>query len=141
MRCQDHPTTSLEPPMAMKAHSRPRGLFALLISLLVFASLFLATASYAKNLYDLSDYSEGDPGDGVLNPGPEIMDPDPVLTPRSFGLFFTLGGLSIQHRDQVFLILPFPFYGPTSPAHYSSSMWGGNQRSLLLPERGWHNAP
>lgn len=127
--------------MAMKAHSRPRGLFALLISLLVLASLFLATASSAKNPYDFTDSSEGDPGDGVLRPRPEILDPGPVPTPKSFGVFFTLGGLSIQHRDQVFLILPLPFYGPTSPAHYSSAVWGGNQHSILRPERGWHNAP
>lgn len=127
--------------MALKAHSRPRGLFALLISLLVFASLFLATASSAKNLYDFTDSSEGDPGDGVLRPGPEILDPDPVPTPRVFGVQFTLGGLSIQHRDQIYLILPLPFYGPTSPAHFSSTRWVGNGHSLWLPERGWQNAP
>lgn len=122
--------------MALKAHSRPRGLIASLFAIFLFTTLLSAGLAVAKNPYEIQDSStEGDPGDGVLRPVPEIEPiPDPV--PRTFNLVFTLDTQGVYAYGQpLVLLLPVTFESgqPVAPTR--------DRYSILVPEGRWQYAP
>jgi hypothetical protein len=128
--------------MALKAHSRPRGLLAPLYALFVFLLIALALLvlpapeALAKNVYEMQDSSEGDPGDGVLRPKPEIIDPVPEPAPRTFGVLLTFdGGLDYPH-NQPLLRVPLFFFSDLIPARLT-----GDCFTVLLPAGRWYDAP
>ena len=131
--------------MALKAQSRPRGLFGsfLFASLLaIFVCGFLtATPVQAKTPYEYVDSSEGDPGDGVLRPIPRIVDPVPVPNHHASHLFNSLVFYGGSRFDQSYLLLPLVFYGEIFPAGTDGMRQIENRSRILLPEGRWQNAP
>ena len=127
--------------MAMKAHSRPRGLLLVFLSLLFVFALLAPADATARNSYDYTDSSEGDPGDGVLRPTPDIIIPEPLPVPRTFGIIFTADGLFSIHSGQPNLTLPLLFYGPMAPASFSHGYPEATGLTVFTPQRGWRNAP
>jgi hypothetical protein len=122
--------------MALKAHSRRRGLFVTLSAFFLFAALLAADAALAKNPYDMHDSStEGDPGDGVLRPVPEI-EPTPQPAPREFGLVFTLDTLGDYRYD-----LPLVLLLPVTDASGLPVSMSRDRYSILLPEGRYQDAP
>lgn len=135
--------------MDQEAHSRPRALSRdpfqdLLASLIIFTicfALLVAPVALAKNPYELQESSEGDPGDGVLRPAPEIIEPCPVPPPRNFGLIFTADGWGDYRYDRPILILPLLFYHNMQPIGAGRMFPTEALFSLILREGRWQNAP
>ena len=98
-----------------------------LLTLLVFPAEVTA-----RNPYAMRDGHEGDPGDGVLNPAPEV---DPIPTPKEAGVpVFTL--TLIPMGDNQFQPV-FQLVG------YYGTPWFSNPKteSRIVMNRGWHRAP
>lgn len=68
--------------MSLNRHNPLRRLLVLLFLLSLLCGFPLTSDSLARNIYIPHDGSEGDPGDGVLNPNPEVQpDPAPIREP------------------------------------------------------------
>lgn len=124
--------------MALIAHTRPRGLIASLLALAILAILLPAPGATARNLYEMTDSSEGDPGDGVLRPVPAIDLPVPTPKPSPVAytvLCFTVDTCGDYRFDQpVVVFLPAAFVP-------RSLFSGQGMLTMLAPEGRWHDAP
>ncbi len=103
--------------------------------LFVFLMLLASVSeSQARTRYTFSDGGEGDPGDGVLQPKPQVI-PDPVtITMNNSSVVFTivLVNLGDNHFLPVFKVSNFngnPVFIPQLNGLQSIS------------ERRWHRAP
>ena len=125
--------------MAMIAHSRPRGLFVVFFLLVALSLLGNPSESQARNNYDYTDSSEGDPGDGVLRPRPKIIDPIPEIEVRTFGVEFGSIIFTADPQGRPNLLLPLLFFSP-------QPIWPGTGASSsghgpFQPEGRWTHAP
>ncbi len=110
----------------------------LAVMLLIFslASLWLAPSPvFAKNPYIERDGHEGDPGDGVLNPNPQV-DPDPTPSPKGPVMF-------VFHVTMVDMgggnIVPV-FQLRSETLNYAANSWSRAVPPLTFEGR-WHRAP
>jgi len=68
--------------MSLRFSTPLRRVAACLIFLSFIVGMVVPSAAIARNTYQLSDGTEGDPGDGVLNPSPDVEpDPAPIRGP------------------------------------------------------------
>ena len=109
-----------------------RSLAALCLLLCLFLQLAFPPAAMTRTHYTISDGTEGDPGDGVLNPGP-IENPDPKPFTNNFPaltiIMIPLGNNCYQpvfYKDR-----------------FSENPWSihAGTRSQIVREVRWHNAP
>nr|MEE4268432.1 hypothetical protein [Candidatus Krumholzibacteria bacterium] len=127
--------------MALKAHSRPRGLCIVFSLLLVVHLLGFPTVSQARNILIAMESTEGDPGDGVLSPSPKIIHFDPAL------LISSVAGSAWNEHPGTTRNGRYPstatllFYGPPGK-------FGGWLVPVFLPQPDglpgqgrWHHAP
>ena len=114
----------------------PKRVLALLFLFLFLLTVLMLAApdSQARNPYTYTDDAEGDPGDGVLQPGPE-SEPEPVFTPKGFSyplVAITLVDLGDGHFLPVFALnnlAGMPTFLP--PSHLRRNPSDGR----------WHRAP
>jgi hypothetical protein len=101
---------------------------------LLAAVMFFAPGTQAKNPYQMSDYTEGDPGDGVLNPDPnEGREPEPA--PQGFSapaFYFILIDLGNNQFLPVFQVSNFS----GTPVFMMDRI-----RTWTISEGRWHRAP
>jgi hypothetical protein len=115
-------------------------LFVILSALLITFLLGFPADSQARNNYNYTDSSEGDPGDGVLRPKPQI-EPVPEIEVRTFGIEFSTI-LFAPHADgRPNLLLPLLFFGPDPLWSVVTDSWGGHRVGRIPSEGGWTHAP
>ena len=125
--------------MALPARTRPRGLFIPILLLLLLILCIVVPGAQAKNPYQMTCSTEGDPGDGVLRPVPRINQPEPL--PRTFGLIFALEGADGLRYDNPVLVLPFFFMGQILPLDMVGMASPLPADILLVAEGRWTDAP
>ena len=107
---------------------------ALALLILLAALLLPFSGAQARNPYEYTDVVEGDPGDGVLQPGPEVV-PDPKPNSNNFSLpvfQFILIDLGNHQYLPVFQVLDFsdgPVFAEPLRLVKNTSDWR------------WHRAP
>lgn len=118
--------------MVSRLFSAGRNLAALCMLLCLCAVLAFPPAAMARTHYSISDGSEGDPGDGVLNPGP-VEDPHPKPGNDIFPVFtLIMVPLGNNCFQPVFQMVGF-----------SENPWPGHAKteSQIVQEVRWHYAP
>ncbi len=126
--------------MALPARTRPRGLSIPFLLLLLLILCLAVPGAQAKNPYQMTCSTEGDPGDGVLRPVPRIDQPQEPL-PRTFGLIFALEGSDGLRYDNPVLVLPLFFLGQILPLDMMDMASPLPADILLVAEGRWTDAP
>ncbi|MCP4290608.1 MAG: hypothetical protein GY780_02065 [bacterium] len=99
-----------------------------LLSLLL-ALMLLTQPAHARSRFTPTDIYEGDPGDGVLDPGPEV-DPDPFPIDKNDHLYFAFVTFVDNGSGNLEPVFHFSIVSELWPAKIST-----------LRDRRWHNAP
>ena len=124
--------TPQEPIFMVSRIRWPSPRWALVFLLLVAVFFISAPDAQARNTYDYTDNVEGDPGDGVLRPVPQV-EPSPI--PKGHYLPVYTLTLIDMGNNQYLPIFQFSDFSGTPV------IFGPMHLQRISPDGRWHRAP